>query len=62
MSQRFYHYVGPEPIRRRAIEARGGRRIESPEDLTVWIAENRAMETPDGLVPATFVVGPDGVG
>jgi hypothetical protein len=36
-----------------------GRRIESLDDLRRRVTENRAAVLPGGLIPATFVIGPD---
>jgi hypothetical protein len=48
-------------LRLKAGPSPGGRRIESADDLSHWVAENRAAATRDGLVPATFVIDSDGL-
>jgi hypothetical protein len=37
-----------------------GLRIETLDDLRRWVTENRAAAIGGGLIPATFVIGPDG--
>jgi hypothetical protein len=60
MNDRLYPYVGPDHIRLRAAGMPEGLRIEAPDDLSRWVIENRAAAIAGGLIPATFVIGPDG--
>ena len=57
---RLYRYVGPATIRDRSTGV-GGTPIDSPAAVLVWVAATNPDPLPDGLVPATFVITPDGV-
>jgi hypothetical protein len=56
---RLYHYVGPAEIRERA-PGRRGVPIDSAAAVRQWIVDAEPDALPDGLIPATFVVTPDG--
>lgn len=61
MGEKLYQYVGPEEIRLRSAAAPPGRRIESREDLSRWLAGNRKTLTAAGQIVATFAIAADGV-
>ena len=57
---RPYEYVGPEDIRRRALTAPAGVRIESALDLETWARQTGQRPNQEGLIAATFVVDEQG--
>src|SRR5262245_40202154 len=57
---RVYRYVGPAAIRDRSV-GRAGTPIDSSAAVRAWIAEATPDPLPNDLIPATFVVTPDGV-
>jgi DinB superfamily len=59
MSGKLYPYVGPEEIRCRSVTGPGGRVIESPEDLRMWLNGHRPSKSGE-LIAATFVIDPQG--
>ncbi len=59
MSNKVYHYVGPEAIRSRAASAPGGTLISSQEDLRAWLG-GQDVSWSVGQVAATFVIDQEG--
>ncbi|SET14596.1 hypothetical protein [Nonomuraea wenchangensis] len=53
-----YRYVGPAELKAVVRPGGGGRRIGSPADFDIWVAERSPAELAE---PFTFVVGADGV-
>ncbi len=59
MSDTLYQYVGPAAIRSRSATGPGGRVIESPEDLRMWLTCHRPSKA-GGSIAATFVIDHNG--
>jgi hypothetical protein len=59
MATRYYSYVGPEEIRAAAARAEPGAAMTSRADLAGWL-DAHAADHEGGVIPATFVVTPDG--
>src|SRR5262245_52318542 len=57
---RLYEYVGPDDIRRKALTAPAGVRIESALDLENWARQTGQRPNREGLIAVTFVVDEQG--
>ncbi len=56
-----YHYVGPEAIRSRTVDAPPGVMVGSVHDLEEWLRRTGQRANPQGLFPVTFVVDEAGL-
>src|SRR5438093_12502 len=58
---KLYQYVGPAEIRKRAILAPPGMRIESVTDLEAWIRSTGHPPDLSGVLAVTFVIDEEGI-
>ena len=56
MAPREYHYVGPDTILETARNQPGGTKIQSADDISIWLKSSPTEQLPDGNWIATFTV------
>lgn len=60
-TQKRYHYVGPEEIRRAWEDFPAGSSIRSRADLQTWCSDNADQTDAYGVLWATFTISSDGI-